>query len=77
MRYQEVAVTAATLEDVRAWPATVSITQACKALGISQAWGYELAACGEFPCRVLTVRGRKRVITASLVRVLSEPAGSP
>jgi hypothetical protein len=50
-----------TLEEVRQWPATVSI---------AQAWGYELANAGEFPCRILAVRGRKQVITASLIEVL-------
>jgi hypothetical protein len=61
---------APTLEEVRSWGATLSIAQACQALGYSVAWGYELAAAGEFPCRVLTVRGRKRVITASLLELL-------
>jgi hypothetical protein len=59
-----------TLEEIRSWGATVSIAQACQALGYSVAWGYELAAAGEFPCQVLTVRGRKRVITASLLGLL-------
>jgi hypothetical protein len=59
-----------TLEEVRQWPATVSIAQACKAIGYSVSWGYELANAGEFPCRILAVRGRKQVITASLIEVL-------
>jgi hypothetical protein len=66
-----------TLDDVRAWPAAVDLPQACRALGISRAWGYELAASGEFPCRVLTVRGRRKVITASLIQVLSQTGAGP
>ena len=66
---------APTLDEVRSWGATVSITQASQALGYSVAWGYELAAAGEFPCRVLVVRGRKRVITASLLELLSGTGG--
>lgn len=64
-----------TLDEVRTWPATVDLRRACAALGISQSWGYELARTDEFPAKVLTVRGRKRVITASLVSVLSGTAG--
>lgn len=66
---------APTLEEVRSWGATVSIPLACKALGYSTAWGYELAARNEFPCRILTVRNRKRVITASLIELLSGTGG--
>ena len=60
-----------TLDEVRRWPATVSLTQACKALGISRSFGYELAALHQFPARCLRIGGSVRVLTASLVRVLS------
>ena len=63
---------APTVDEVRSWPATVSIADACRALGYSTSWGYELTECGEFPAKVLTVRGRRRVITASLLKVLTE-----
>jgi hypothetical protein len=59
---------APTLDEVRGWPATVGVASACGALGISQSWGYQLVTENEFPCRVLTIRGRTRVVTASLRR---------
>jgi hypothetical protein len=65
-------MTAPTLDDVRTWPATIPLADACAVLGFSRSWGYELVARRAFPCRVLTVSHRHRVITASLVRLLSE-----
>lgn len=59
-----------TLDEVKAWPATVSVAEACTALGISPSWGYELIAANEFPCKTLTIRNRTRVITASLIVLL-------
>jgi len=59
-----------TLSEIRDWPATVDVRHACSALGISTSWGYELVKRGEFPCKVLTIRNRSRVITASLVVLL-------
>ncbi|MFE8013643.1 DNA-binding protein [Streptomyces antibioticus] len=58
-----------TLEEVRSWPATVDVTTAARALGISRAQLYRLIACGEAPVRVLDF-GAKRVVTASLVKLL-------
>ena len=60
-----------TLAEVRTWPATVSISQACRALGISRSFGYELSALNQFPARCLRVGGSVRVLTVSLIRVLS------
>lgn len=60
-----------TLDEVKRWPATVSITHACRALGISRAYGYELSALNQFPARTLRVGGSVRVLTVSLVKVLS------
>jgi hypothetical protein len=65
---------APTLDEVRRWPATVSIAQACEALGYSTSWGYDLANSGDFPCRLISVRSRKRVVTASLIEVLEGSA---
>jgi hypothetical protein len=62
---------APTLDDIRQWPATCSLGEAAAALGYSKAWAYELAASGEFPAKILQVRSRKRVVTASLLEVLS------
>lgn len=60
------------LATIRRWPATVSVEQAAAAVGISRSLAYELIQQGEQPFRVLTVRGRYRVLTSSLIRVLEE-----
>ncbi|GAB1329875.1 DNA-binding protein [Streptomyces sennicomposti] len=58
-----------TLDEIRGWPATVDIPRAASALGISQSKLYDLIKRGEAPVRVLDF-GAKRVVTASLVRLL-------
>ena len=64
------AASAPTLEQIKRWPATVPVPQACAAFGISKSYGYELAARGEFPARLIK-RGRLiRVVTASIVAAL-------
>lgn len=60
-----------TLAEVAEWPATVSLTEANRAFGISKSHGYDLAARDAYPARVLRVGGRIRVLTASIVKVLS------
>jgi predicted DNA-binding transcriptional regulator AlpA len=52
------------------WPATVGVREACAALGVSPSWGYDLVKRGVFPCKVLQLGGRTRVITASLIVLL-------
>jgi predicted DNA-binding transcriptional regulator AlpA len=59
-----------TLDEVRGWPATVSVPTACSALGVSRSCGYDAARRGQFPVRVIRVGGRYRVVTASLLEVL-------
>ena len=59
-----------TLDEIRAWPATVDIQTAAPALGISRAYAYELARRGDLPCRVLKVGSRLRVVTSSLIPLL-------
>lgn len=59
-----------TLAEVRAWPATVSVDLAARAIGISKSGAYECIRVGTFPARVLRVGGRVRVITSSIVAVL-------
>lgn len=59
-----------TLDEVRRWPATVDVRRAASALGISGSWAYQLVAQGEFPCRTIPLRGRTRVVTASLLALL-------
>jgi len=60
-----------TLDEIRGWPATVDVTTANDAAGVSRAHGYDLIARGEYPFKTLTVGGRIRVITASIIKVLS------
>lgn len=64
------AATVPTLDEVRAWPATVSVPQAASALGISKTYLHALIKQGDAPVKVLPFQGRHRVITASLVRLL-------
>jgi hypothetical protein len=60
-----------TLEDIRTWPATVSVPDAAKAMGISKSYLHALIRNGESPVRTLPCGpNRHRVITASLLRLL-------
>jgi predicted DNA-binding transcriptional regulator AlpA len=61
-----------TLDDIRAWPAAVSIPKACTAYGIGRTHGYELARRGEFPAKVIRAGGRFVVVTATILRQLSD-----
>lgn len=60
-----------TLAEVRGWPAVVSVPRGGSAAGLSKSHSYELIARGEFPFKVLKVGGSLRVLTASIIRVLS------
>ena len=59
-----------TLDQIKKWPAAVSVPLAGRALGYSTSWSYQLAAQGDFPCKVITVGNRHRVVTASLIKLL-------
>ncbi|MCI3271439.1 helix-turn-helix domain-containing protein [Streptomyces cylindrosporus] len=59
-----------TLDEVRRWPATVSVPKAATALGISKSHLHALIKRGESPVKVLPLDGRHRVVTAALVRLL-------
>ncbi len=61
---------APTLDEVKSWPVTVEVRRACRAIGISSSWGYQLIALDEFPCRVIKIGHRSRVVTASLLALL-------
>jgi excisionase family DNA binding protein len=63
-------MTPPSLDDIKAWPATVTVAEAALALGISRSHLYELIRVGEAPVRVLKLGASTRVITASLVEVL-------
>jgi hypothetical protein len=60
-----------TLDDIRGWPAAVTLPLACTAYGISRSHGYELAARDEFPAQVIRVGARRVVVTADIIRSLS------
>lgn len=53
---------------------TLDVSTSSRLVGISPSHGYNLIARGEFPCRVIRAGGRYRVVTASLVALLTEPA---
>ncbi len=62
-----------TLDEIRGWPATVTVATAAAAFGLSRSKGYELAAQGSFPARLIQVGPRgTRVVTASILAVLTE-----
>lgn len=61
-----------TLAEVRKWPATVSVPQAATALGVSKSHLHALIKRDDAPVKVLAFGRCYRVVTADLVRVLSE-----
>ena len=61
------------LQELRALPAVVDLLTAARAFGVGRTRAYELAARGEFPCRVLRIGGTYRVPTADLLAVLGLP----
>jgi excisionase family DNA binding protein len=68
---------ALTMREIRGLPATVDVPTAARVLGISRSTAYEWIRTGEFPGRVISVRKRHRVVTASLIAVLEgETAGT-
>ncbi|MER5436008.1 helix-turn-helix domain-containing protein [Streptomyces sp. NPDC002588] len=66
----------ATLDEVRRWPALVSLAQAARALGFSITTSYRLDRRGEFPVPVLRVAGPRRVRTADLLAFLEAGGAS-
>ncbi|WDT90781.1 DNA-binding protein [Streptomyces sp. SCSIO-PteL053] len=59
-----------TLDDIRTWPATISVPEAATAIGISKSHLHALIKRGDSPVRTLSFGARHRVITADLVRLL-------
>ncbi|MDT3397726.1 hypothetical protein RKE29_13900 [Streptomyces sp. B1866] len=51
-------------------PAAIDLDTANRALGLGRSKGYELARRDLYPCRVLRLGRKYRVITADLLRVL-------
>jgi hypothetical protein len=64
-----------TLTEIGTWPATVGVKVAGSAFGFSRSYAYELAHNGEFPVKVIKIRGRYKVVTASIIDVLSGQNG--
>ncbi|MFF0704990.1 helix-turn-helix domain-containing protein [Streptomyces tendae] len=69
----------ATLAEISAtWAPTASVAEAAAASGYSAAHLYRAIAKGECPFQTIRVGGKIRIITASLIRVLSgEPDPVP
>lgn len=63
-----------TLADVRKWPATVSVTEAARAIGCSKSHLHDRIKRGDCPVKTIPLGARHVVITADLVRVLSGEA---
>ena len=61
-----------TLSEIKTWPAAVDLVKAAAAFGISRSHAYALARRGEFPATVLTVGGRLKVTTASIIAALEK-----
>lgn len=59
-----------TLDDIRNGPPTLGVAEAAPLLGISRSYAFELAKEGRFPCRLIPVGSRYRVVTSSLVGLL-------
>jgi len=67
-------MTALTIKQIRDLPATVDPATAGDVLGVSRATVYEWIRTGVFPGRVISVKSRHRVITASLIELLEGEA---
>ncbi|MFJ1862426.1 hypothetical protein ACIOHA_34625 [Streptomyces anulatus] len=51
-------------------PAAVDLETGNRALGLGRSKGYELAKCGQYPCKVLRLGNAYRVVTADLLALL-------
>jgi hypothetical protein len=64
-----------TLREIREnWPPTVDVPLAGTVFGLSRSHSYDLAARGEFPAKVIQVGSRYKVVTESIIEVLSGTA---
>lgn len=50
---------------------TTDLASAAAVLGIGRSTAYSLAAAGDFPCKVIRIGSRYRVVTADLHRLLA------
>ncbi|MFJ3635235.1 DNA-binding protein [Streptomyces sp. NPDC090112] len=61
-----------TLNEIRTWPATISVVMAASALGCSKTFLYDRIKQGDAPVKTIPVGDRRYVvITADLIRLLS------
>jgi excisionase family DNA binding protein len=65
-----------TLEEIKTWPATVSVGQAASALGVSRSHLYEQLRLGAAPVGVVRVGTRVRIVTASVLSLLGGKAAA-
>lgn len=61
---------AMTKDELLSLPVTVDLVTAGRAFGIGRSGSYDLAARGEFPCRIVRAGRALRVPRAELLRVL-------
>lgn len=66
-----------TRDDLLALPATIDLPTAARALGIGRNQAYDLAALGEFPCKVLKLGKRYKVVTSDLLQMLGIESARP
>jgi excisionase family DNA binding protein len=59
-----------TYDEIRQWPASVSVAQAARAFGLGRTAAYALIQNGEFPARVVRVGQRYRVATEDILVIL-------
>jgi predicted DNA-binding transcriptional regulator AlpA len=57
------------------WPPAVDVPTAGAAFGLSRSHSYDLVTRGQFPATVLKLGKRYRVLTESIIRVLSDEVG--
>lgn len=69
--FQESGSTPATDRNTGQERRTLTMDEACKVIGLPRSTGYELAASGRFPCRVLRIGGRWYVPTDAVEELLS------
>ena len=67
---RSVATSRPTLEDIRKWPAAVSVEDSAAALGVSRAHAYDCIRLGTYPVRTIRVGSRIAVLTASILEAL-------
>jgi hypothetical protein len=62
-----------TLDEIRNWPATVSIRQAGSAIRMAESTAYKHIREGTFPFEVLTIGSQRMVLTSSILGLLDPP----